>query len=278
MKQIIAFFLIGLFATSALALESPWEQKLPFKSATINYDVSGMSSGSKTLFVKDYGRTSAEYKETSLKVFGMKQEQKEFILTTPDWEYTADLVANTGTKNASMEKYLTLEFNQLSRVDQKKVIKNVEEQGVAMIEGMEGSLEKNAAKILGYSCDKATMMGAVVYTINGTSLPLKIEGSTLGMKFNEVATSIKKGRVDASKFELPSNVNFEYDAETDEQIHAQAKMIIQNLVSGQPATVSETTKSGQNGQATSEKQRNQLTPEQGQQLQNLMKMFGGQGD
>ncbi len=278
MKQAFVFLSIILFATSALALESPWEQKLPFKSATINYDVSGMMSGSKTIFVKDYGRTSAEYKETALKIFGMKQEQKEFILTTPDWEYTADLVANTGTKNASMEKYLTLEFNQLSRSDQKKVIKNAEEQGVSMLEGMEGSLEKNAKKILGYSCDKATIMGTVVYTINGTSLPLKTESSTLRMKYNEVATSINKGRVDDSKFELPSNINFKYDAGTDEQIHAQAKMIIQQLVSGQTANVSATAKPGQKGASANEAQQNQLTPEQNQQLQGLMKMFGGQGD
>jgi len=52
-RKALIVLLIGLFVTPALALESPWEQKLPFKNATINYDVSGMSSGSKTIFINN---------------------------------------------------------------------------------------------------------------------------------------------------------------------------------------------------------------------------------
>ncbi|RLA39899.1 MAG: hypothetical protein DRR06_18355 [Gammaproteobacteria bacterium] len=277
MRRALVVLLIGLFVTPALALESPWEQKLPFESATINYDITGLTSGSKTIFVKDFGRTSVEYRETVMKILGMKQEQKEFILTTPDWEYTADLVANTGTKHANLTKFLTQEFNNLSREDQKKVIENAEKQGITMIKDMNGSFEKNAAEILGYSCDKATVMGTVVYTIHGSELSLKIESNTMGMKFNEIATSIKKGRVDSSKFELPANINFRHDKEADQMGQTQAKTIIEHLVSGEPIITTAGATPKQQGLNNQEKQ-NQSNPEQQLQFQNIMKMFGGKSD
>jgi len=277
MRRALVVLLIGLFVTPALALESPWEQKLPFESATINYDITGLTSGSKTIFVKDFGRTSVEYRETVMKILGMKQEQKEFILTTPDWEYTADLTDNTGTKNVNPKKFLTQEFNKLSRGDQKKVIENAENQGIAMIEGVNGTIEKNAAEVLGYSCDKATMMGTVVYTIHGTELPLKVESNTMGIKFNEIATGIKKGRVDASRFELPANINFKHDKRADELMQAQAETIIQRLVAGEPIISTADAAPKQQGM-NSEGQQNQLNQEQQQQFQNLMKMFGGKSD
>ena len=276
MRKALIVLLIGLFVTPALALENPWEQKLPFESATINYDVTGLTSGSKTIFVKNYGRTTAEYKETAIKILGMKQEQKEFILTTPEWKYTADLVANTGTKNVNPTKFLTEEFNKLSGGDQKKVIENAENQGITMIEGVNGTVEKNAAEVLGYSCDKATMMGTVVYTIHGTELPLKVESNTMGMKFNEIATGIKKGRVDASKFELPANINFGHDKQADEMMQAQAKSIIQHLVSGKP--IVSTANTAQQQEMIGDEKKNQLNPEQQQQFQNILKMFGGKSD
>jgi len=278
MRKALLVLLIGFLATPVLALESPWEQKLPFESAVINYDVTGLTSGSKTIFVKDYGRTSVEYRDTALKILGMKQEQKEFILTTPDWVYTADLVADTGTKHANPTKFLTQEFNNLSRSDQKKVIGNAEKQGVSMLEGVNGTIEKNAAEILGYSCDKATMMGTVVYTIHGTELPLKVESNTMGMKLNEIATGIKKGRVDASKFELPSSISFIHDKQADQMVQAQAKTIIQHLVSGQPVVNTAPAGSQPQGMNSDESQQNLLNPEQQQQFQNMMKVFGGQSN
>ncbi len=275
MRKTLIVLLIGLFVTPALALDSPWEQKLPFQNATINYDVTGLTAGSKTIFVKDYGRTSAEYRETAMKILGMKQEEKEFVLTTPDWEYTADLVSNTGTKNVNPTKFLTQEFNQLSRGDQKKVIENAENQGITMSEGVNGTIEKNAVEVLGYSCDKATMMGTVVYTIHGTELPLKVESNTMGMKFSEIATGIKKGRVDASKFALPANINFKHDKQADEMMQAQAKTIIQHLVSGEPIA---TTTGSKQQEMNSDEQQQQLNPGQQQQFQNFMKMFGGKSE
>lgn len=232
MKKIISVLIILLFATSAFAIENPWNTKLPFKNAIIDSKMSGSMNGDKTLYIKDYGQTRAEYSTASMKMFGMTQEQKEVIITTPDWIYTADLSENTGTKQSNIKKFLAQEFNSLSKNDQKKVADNAEKQGFSTFEGMGGKLQKNATKILGYNCDRVIMSGLTSYTISGTDIVLKMSGNTMGMKMNQAATSVKKESGPSSKFKVPSNINFEYDQQADKMLQDQAKIIIQNLLEG----------------------------------------------
>jgi hypothetical protein len=233
MKKSVALLLFLYFASSAWAVENPWDQKLPFKSAMVEFKISGTMAGDKTIYIKDYGRTRAEYNETTMKMFGMTQQQKEIIITTPDWEYTIDLVEMTGVKQANLNKYMTEEFDKLSTSDQKKVVENAEKMGIATVDGMEGSVEKKASKILGYTCDRVTMGGVVSYTITGTDLPLKISGDMMGVKISQVATNIKQGAVHASKFKLPANIDFQHDVQTDQMMQEQAKTVIQTLLTGE---------------------------------------------
>ncbi|MBU0969430.1 MAG: hypothetical protein KKC20_02230 [Proteobacteria bacterium] len=236
MKKIFSLCIVLLFAASAGAVENPWEMKLPFKSAMVEYELTGTMTGDKTIYVKDYGKTRAEYNNTTMKMMGMTQHQKEVIITTPDWEYTIDLMEHTGTKQANLNKYMTQEFNKLSKSDQKKVVENAEKLGVATVEGMEGTVEKNASKILGYTCDKVSMTGVVAHTISGTDLPLKTTGDIMGIKINQVATRVMKGDVHPSKFALPTNIEFEHDVQTDLMTEEQAKTIIQSLLEGKVVT------------------------------------------
>jgi CCR4-NOT transcriptional regulation complex NOT5 subunit len=166
-----------------------------------------------------------------MKMFGMVQEQKEIIIVTPDWEYTIDLVENTGTKQANPKKFLIQEFNNLSKTKQKKVIKNSESLGISTLEGMDGTFEKNAEKIMGHQCDKVSMVGGTTtYLFSGTDLPLRIKGNNMGVKFNQDATIIKKESAPTSKFKLPSNIQFEHNKQIDQMMQDRAQTIIQSLV------------------------------------------------
>lgn len=269
MKKIF-ISLLGLLLTAgiAAALESPWEKKLPFKEATIDYTITGTSKGTKTIYVKDYGRTVAEYRNTSMTVFGMTQKENAIDITTPEWEYSIDLVERTGTKMVNPEKYLIEEFQKLSTSDQKKVIKNSEELGMSTVDAVEGKVLKNETKILGYMCDKTSMMGVTVYTISGTPVPLKLESDMMGMKMNETATSVKKGNVSSSKFNIPSGINIEHDVQADQMSKIQAKNIIQSLLNGELPAVGQ----GQYGDEDQER----MSPEQMEQMKQMMQMFGGQ--
>lgn len=269
-KTLLALTLSFILATTAWALENPWDRKLPFKNATINYKIDGQMKGSKTIYVTDYGRNSAEYSDTSMTVFGMTQKQQEIIITSPDWVFTIDLTNATGTKQANPNKYLKEKFAKLSASEKKKVIKNAEQTGIAMTGEMGGEVEKNAAKLLGYSCDKATIVGTTVYTISGTDLPLKIESNMMGVNMIETATGIDKGKPAAAKFKVPSGIRIEHDPAADRMIKEQAEMTIEGLLTGTAPAAGVRPSGGGAGQDDL----NQLTPEQQQQMQQMLKMFG----
>ena len=268
-KTAIILSIALILTTAAWAMENPWERKLPFKNATISYRVEGRMKGTKTIYITDYGRHSAEYRDTSMTVFGMTQHQREIIITDPDWVYTIDPSAGSGTKQANPNKYLKEKFAKLSASEKKKVIKNAEQTGIAITGKMGGEVQKNAAKFLGYSCDKATIVGTTVYTISGTDLPLKVESNMMGVNMNETATGVDKGKPAAAKFKVPSGIQIEHDPAADRRIKEQADMIIEGLLSGTaPAGVSPS------GGGASQDDLNQLTPEQRQQMQKMLKMFG----
>lgn len=276
MKRKLSLLIVLLFATSAFALENPWDTKLPFKNAIINYNLSGTMSGEKTTYIKDYGRTTAEYSNTSMKMFGMTQQQKEIIITTPDWVYTIDLMEKIGTKQANPKKFMIQEFNNLSKAEKKKVIKNSESLGVSTIEGMDGTLEKNAEKILGYMCDKVSMAGTDTYIFSGTDLPLKVKGETMGIKIDQTATSIKKESASSSKFELPSNIQLEHNEQADQMMQDRAKTIIQTILENKHSKSADTSPQMSAPQPPANES-NQMTPEMQEQMKQMMEILGKQG-
>ncbi|PLX66213.1 MAG: hypothetical protein C0603_12455 [Denitrovibrio sp.] len=261
----LAVFLISL---SAFAVDNPWKTKLPFKNATIKYNLTGTMKGTKMVYVKDYGKTIAEYSETSTRMLGMTQQSKTITIITPDWEYEIDLTEGTGTKQVNPKKYFAEEFNSLSKKDQKKVVKNADKLGISMIAGFDGTVKKKAKNILGYSCDEVIAMGTKAYTIAGTDLPLLINGNTMGMKIHEEATSISKSKPSASTFKIPTNIPIEHNKQSDRMMQAHAKSAIQDLLSGNMAKPS----SNYNQGNTAPK----LTPEQQEQMKKMMQMFGNQ--
>ena len=279
-KIVISLLVLMLTATTTAALESPWEKKLPFKAATIEYTITGTAKGTKTIYVKDYGRTVAEYRNLSTTVFGMTQSENTIDITTPEWEYSIDMAQHTGTKMINPIKYMIEAFNLLSKSDQKKVVKNSEELGLGIVDGVEGEIKKNDTKILGYMCDKTSMIGVTVYTISGTPIPLKLESDMMGMKMNETATSIKKGSAPSSKFKVPSGITMHHDEQADKMSKMQSKSIIQSLLKGElpfaPMDRYDDDDRGSDPDVGRYKEQGGMSPEQIEQMKQMMKVFGGQ--
>ncbi len=262
------FLFVFLFTFSKLsyAVENPWDRPLPFKEATVEYQVDGTMKGSKTIYIRNYGRESAEYSDLSMSMFGMRQVQKEIEITTPEWVYHVDLEEGIGSKQTNPIKYFRQEFDRLSKSEQKTVVKNAEKYGLSMVEGMQGEVKKNAAKLHGYQCDMTKIMGSEVYSISGTGFPLKVVSNAMGMTQKEEAVKLSKGAVPTEKFALPDGIEFKSDPQVDKMMQEQAKAVIQNLLKG------ETAGSAQRN-AFEQDPENELSPEQQQQLQQMMKMF-----
>ncbi|MEE4134440.1 MAG: hypothetical protein V2I32_00065 [Desulforhopalus sp.] len=220
MKNITRGFLVffgWLLASSvAVAGELPWEKKLPFKEATIRYTISGLEEGEAVLYIRDHGRQRATYHNTVSKMMGMTVKTATVEFKDPEFIYSYDLESGEGDKMVNPEKYMVEEYQKLSGEAKKQVEETVQRVGLAYGETVGGDIQQNAAKILGYDCDRAEVMGgAVVYLIHGTDIPLKTEMNMMGMSMTEIATAVDTGPVDDAVFLHPEGIIAQSDPEAD---------------------------------------------------------------
>jgi len=273
MKQLFFTLMILLTAIPVLAASgNPWEQKLPFKEAIISYQISGTQTGKATMYVKNYGQTSAVYRDVTTKIMGMSNREESIAITTPDWVYDIDITNKSGSKQVNPQKYFAAEYEQLSPADQKKVTANAEKLGLSTLVSLDGKMEKNAATILGYQCDKVMMMGTSIYSISDCGLVLKSETDMMGMKINEVATKIDKRAVSSNKFKVPTGITITSNPAADEMAKTHVQMTVQSILDGElPYSRMK------RYNPSPEEQQQEMTPEMQEQIQQMMKMFGGQG-
>ena len=276
MKKLFICLIILLISAPIMAQSSNiWETKLPFKEATISYQITGTQTGNATTYIKDYGQTSAVYRDTTITVMGFTNQEESIVITTPDWVYDIDLSNKMGSKQTNPQKYFAAEFHNLSAAEQKQFTANAEKLGMSTVAGMDGETEKNAAKILGYNCDKVTMMGVTVYSISNADLMLKMETDMMGMKFSEVATQIKKGSVPAAKFKVPTGIQISHNTAADEMARTHVKMTFQSILEGEsPSSRMEQYDPPPSKQNNQEQE---MPTDMKEQMQKMMKMFGGQG-
>ncbi len=224
---IIAVLLLPLAAVAAD--NNPWERKLPFEKATIQYTLSGTENGTEALYIRDYGKESATYHKGVNTMMGKTMQIDTINILNPDWMYVFDLVKKTGKKSVNPQKYMIEEYNKLSSAEKDQVMKNAKEMGVNVTSGMGGKLEINAEKILGYDCDRATVMGSTVYSIHETGIPLKIDTKIMGISMQKVATEVKKGSADGKYFELPAGITPQVDPEGDAMARSMAQQTMAML-------------------------------------------------
>jgi hypothetical protein len=208
---------------------NPWEKQLPFAEATITYELSGMETGEEVLYIKDYGRRTASYRTTSTSMFGMTMKNRTVEMTDPDWVYTFDLQEQMGTKSINPQKLMIEEFSKLSDEERKTVEENAKTMGTSMMQRMQGAVEPKAREILGYPCDKSTMMGATVYSIHGSSIPLLTDSNMMGISMKSTATSISEDPVDEKHFQFPDGIEPQPDPEADRMAQIMAEQTVAML-------------------------------------------------
>jgi hypothetical protein len=268
--------LVAQISTVYGAKDLPWEKELPYEQMTIVYNVSGIESGEETLYIRDNGREQATYRTTVTKMMGMTVSDKSIEFMTPDFIYSFDLQANEGYKSVNPQKLMRQEYEKLSAPEQKKVNKNAKKIGTVFTQSMGGEVEQNVMKILGYDCDKITVMGgAVTYLLHDTDIPLRMEVNMMGMKMLTEATSIKKKIANENIFTHPEGIVAQNDPEADQM----AQMIAQHTM----ATLKdpETAKNKMGGamqMPTAEKDMTEedkaMMEQAGEMMKNLQNIFG----
>jgi len=266
LRTIFSLFLLLVLLVPAgqvQARKSPWEIKLPFKSAEIDYQVSGTEKGVERLYIRNYGQERARYRKTKGKIFFKSLATESWEITTPDWVYRIDLLKKKGQKSVNPVKYMKEEFRKLSRKDRKKVEKNARDLGLYLMQGMDGEMKKNATKILGYSCDRISMKIATVYSISGYDIVLKSESSIAGIKMKTVALKIKKGSVPAKFFTPPPGIAITHNPEADRQSQKMAKNVVAMLLDPEAAK-RKIAESNESSSSSHERQTEKSTDEPGE--------------
>lgn len=279
MKRILGVLLLSLVVMSpALVLakkEAPWEQKLPFKTLTVEYALTGMEEGKETLYIADYGKKSATYRTTVTSMMGMKMENNTIEIEDPDWVYTYDLTERSGTKGPNPNKYMKEEFEKLSEADKKTVLANSEKMGGDIMNGMGGALEESVIEMFGFDCDRTSVMGTTIYNIHNTPVTLKMEANIMGIKMNQVATSVDKGKVDNTVFKHPEGIEAVYDAEADAMARQMAKNAIEWLKDPEASQMPQMDGGGSQGRKQQIPEEDQEMMKQAEQMmQGIKGLFG----
>lgn len=230
-RRCIPFLLVLtlLAAVQVLAEDSPWQMKLPFQNATITYTIAGSENGKETLYVKEYGKQRARKHEGTANMFGISSRTATLEITDPDWHYRFDLVAKTGSKSTNPTKFFNEEYSSLSAAEKKNVQKNAEELGMSMARDFQGETVPKATRILGYDCDRTTMMGMTVHIIHQTDVPLRSEMNLMGMQTTITATAIDTGAPPAAAFTFPADISPVQNTEADALSRQMAKDMISTL-------------------------------------------------
>ena len=268
---ILLLLILLVPAGQVQARKSPWEIKLPFRSAEIDYQVSGMEKGIEKLYIRDYGKERARYRKTKGKIFFKSLATESWEITTPDWIYRIDLLHKKGQKMVNPVKYMEEEFRRLSRSNRRKVEKNAKDLGLYLMQVMDGEIEKKATKILGYQCDRISMKMATVYSISGYNVVLKSESSIAGIKMKTVALKIKKGSVPAKFFTPPSGITITHNPEADRQSRKMAKNVVAMLLDPEAAKKKIAQNNGSSSQSHERQVEQSLHEDEGKRDSNPVK-------
>jgi len=269
--SIALVFLMPIMAVAGSS--NPWERKLPFKAATIQYTLSGMETGSETLYIRNQGKETATYKNSKMSMMGTTTASETVQIESPDWVYDFDLTTRTGTKMVNPQKYIIEEYQRLSASEKRQVEENLKQIGLPMSMAMGGKIEQKVTKILGYDCDRVQMMGTTVYSIHETGIPLQMESNMMGMNIRKEATSVNEGAVDAKYFALPVGIEAVADPQGDAMARSMAQQTIATLKS--PDGAKKMQEQSPINLMMPQGDGQQMSPEEKQAMEQAMEMMKG---
>lgn len=232
MKQLILVLSLMLClggGVAAAASDNPFILKYPFDSGIIEYKMDGSQKGTQTLYIK--GDASARYTEAVSKMFGMTQKVRTIDITMPNEVIHVDLEEGKAMSTGNMMTYMAQEYEKLSPAEKENVKKNSEKVGAQMGQQfMGGKPETSEGTFMGKPVTITKAGSMTSYVWKDTPIVLKMQGSVMGMRTDQVATSIKEGaHVSASKLKVPDGIQVQHDPQADAMTRQMAKNMLDSL-------------------------------------------------
>lgn len=228
----IKIFLIPLIfiSTTLLAETNIFDKGIDFKEGIINYAVSGSETGTKTVYIKEYGKRRVIYANTKNKFMRKNQITDRVTHITPKWIYKINLKSNTTTKLHNLKYLLSQKFQKLSLVQKEKLEKNLQSLNGKSLLNLNGKLTPSTEKIVGYLYNNEVVQGISTCTAQNLDLVLKTEISILGFHSKTEAVQIEKKPVDYKIFILAENLTITPTPEKNQALKQKADQIIEYLL------------------------------------------------
>jgi len=201
MRKIVMGLLL-VVAVSVSAAEKA--SQFAVKSGSIKYELSGSTTGSKSLYWDNYGEsTRTEINSKSVtKMFGFSSESKANTISVivKDKFWMANLIDKKGqTGKLPYYKEMKDHVNGMTDAEQKQLENDI----LASMGGKRLGKEK----FMGYNCDVISVLGTKIWMYKG--LVLKSESNIMGIKNKELATEVKFGKVNKAMFKPSTAVKYQ---------------------------------------------------------------------
>jgi len=190
------FFLLILLTVNAQTKDF---KRYSMKSAIVKYEIYGMQNGSSVLYFDDFGMKEATYENTTLEMYGIKQETETVNYLHGFWQYNLDKLNDIATKTKN---------TMLESIVKQSADGDLVEVGLKMFSAMGGKKIGNE-DIIGKSCEiwELQSLGTKVWVWK--NIPLRSETDIMGIKINKVATSVdENAAIPAGKLSIPNDIEF----------------------------------------------------------------------
>ena len=202
MKQLFIIALSLIFVFQAQAQQA--QKRYTVESGKIEYKLTGNTTGTKTVYFDDYGEKYYEQlKSVSVtKIFGVTDRTETNKITIINKSHFWTIDKENGNNMEGELPYYTSSratFGNMTEAEQKKFADNLLKSFGGKREGTE--------KILGYTCEKVSVMGSLSWIYNG--IILKSETEIMGIVAIETAINFEENiSISSSRFNAPSGVKF----------------------------------------------------------------------
>jgi len=202
MKQVLFFLLSFLLVFQLNAQQSA--KRYAIESGKIEYKLTGNTTGTRIVYFSDYGNKHYEHEksETVTKIFGItdRTETDKITIISGDHFWTID---NLEKKNYEGE----MPYSNLSKEMMGNMTEAEQKEMADDILKSFGGQRLGTEKVLGYTCEKLSVMGSFIWLYNGISL--KSETNVMGITANEEAIVFEENiAIPSSRYSPPSGVNF----------------------------------------------------------------------
>ncbi|WP_455205841.1 hypothetical protein [Kaarinaea lacus] len=228
----VAGFLVLFMHNSGVSAEKhPWQFKTPFETAVIEYKLSGSQSGKETLYISEHGNKRVKISRTSSKLGILTTKTNRVEIVTQEHITNVDMDKGVASVKDNPLKALIDAYLSLPPQTKKIIANKVRYVGVDFADISKLILVKNADSHLGYICDEVLSESASACVFSGTPIALIKHSRMMGFEVTTTATKIKQNvEVDPLLFQIPDEMQVNYDVEANERNKVFANELLQALL------------------------------------------------